>query len=72
LEFEEKLLKELNGFNNLYFPVPEYKYKLHRKEIADEYKYGAGKEKEFLPIYEQLVKEYNIKGGSKNPVLISL
>src|ERR1035437_6861233 len=60
LEFEDKLLKALNVFNNEYFPVPDYKYKLHRKKI-DENKYGAEKEKEFLPIYEQLIKDYNIK-----------
>jgi hypothetical protein len=60
IEFELKLLKELNVFNNKYFPVPEYKYKLHRKEI-DEKVYGKEKEMEFLPIYNQLVEEYNIK-----------
>ena len=50
VEFEEKLLLELNKFNNKYFPVPEYKYKIARKEI-DENKYGCEKEKLFLPIY---------------------
>lgn len=60
LEFEDRLLKELNVFNNKYFPVPEYKYKVKRKEI-DEKKYGKEKEEEFLPIYNNLVKEYKIK-----------
>lgn len=60
IEFEEKLLKELNIFNNKYFPVPEYKYKVKRKEI-DERVYGKEKEEEFLPIYNKLVKDYNIK-----------
>jgi len=59
-EFEEKLLYELAVFNDKYFPVPEYKYKLHRNEI-DEDKYSAEKEKLFLPIYESLVKKYDIK-----------
>ena len=59
-EFEEKLLHALYEFNNKYFPVPEYKYKLQQDEI-DEDKYGAEKEKEFLPIYNRLIKEYNIK-----------
>jgi len=59
IEFEEKLLLELNKFNNKYFPVPEYKYQLRNGEI-EERKYGAEKEKQFLPIYEGLVKEYNI------------
>ncbi len=60
VEFENKLLEELYEFNNKYFPVPEYKYRLLRKEI-NEYKYGAEKEKEFLPIYNKLVKKYNVE-----------
>ena len=60
IAFEEKLLLELNKFNNKYFPVPEYKYKLRNGEI-NEKKYGTEKEKQFLPIYENLVKEYNIQ-----------
>ncbi|MDR3268703.1 MAG: site-specific DNA-methyltransferase [Tannerella sp.] len=60
LEFEEALLQELNKFNNRYFPVPDYKYRLRQGEI-DEARYGAEKEKEFLPIYRNLVTQYNIK-----------
>lgn len=60
IEFEELLLKELSAFNNKYFPVPQYKYKLKRNEI-DEKNYGSEKEKEFLIIYNKLVKKYNIK-----------
>lgn len=58
-EFEEALLKELNIFNNKYFPTPEYKYKLKRGQI-DEEKYAKEKEKQFLPIFNELVKKYNI------------
>ena len=60
LEFEEKLLQSLYEFNNKYFPVPEYKYKVKRNQINEE-KYGAEKEKEFLPVFDKLVKAYNIK-----------
>ncbi|MDO9027649.1 MAG: DNA methyltransferase, partial [Candidatus Roizmanbacteria bacterium] len=60
LEFEKKLLRALYVFNNKYFPVPEYKYKVKRNQINEE-KYGAEKEKEFLPIFNKLVKQYNIK-----------
>ena len=60
VEFDERLLSELNKFNNEYFPVPKYKYQLRNGEI-DEEKYGTEKEKLFLPIYENLVKKYNIK-----------
>lgn len=60
VEFEEKLLRELYNFNTKYFPVPEYKYKLHQGEI-NENQYGSEKEKEFLKIYNKLVTEYQIK-----------
>ena len=60
VEFDEKLLLELNKFNNEYFPVPEYKYQLRNGEINEE-QYGTEKEKQFLPIYKNLVKKYNIK-----------
>lgn len=60
LEFEEKLLQELNVFNNQYFPVPEYKYKVARKEI-DPSIYGEEKAQQFLPIYQKLIKEYGIQ-----------
>ncbi|MBU0701993.1 site-specific DNA-methyltransferase [bacterium] len=60
LEFEEKLLRALYDFNNKYFPVPDYKYNLQRGGVNED-EYGAEKEKEFLPIFNNLVKEYNIK-----------
>jgi DNA modification methylase len=59
LEFEQKLLDALYNFNNKWFPS-DYKYRLERGEI-DENKYGLKREKDFLPIYNELVKEYNIK-----------
>ncbi len=59
-EFEETLLKELYEFNLKYFPVPEYKYRLHRKEILEEV-YAYDKEREFLPTYNKLVKKFNIQ-----------
>lgn len=59
-EFEEKLIEELYVFNNSNFPVPEYKYRVKRKEI-DEKTYGIEKENEFLPIFEKLVTDYEIK-----------
>ena len=59
-EFDEKLTQKLYEFNNLYFPVPEYKYRLHHKEI-NEKEYSAKYEKEFLPIYQELVSKYSIK-----------
>ncbi|MBA3047714.1 site-specific DNA-methyltransferase [Patescibacteria group bacterium] len=58
--FENELLEELKKFNNKYFPVPEYKYKAQRG-IINEVKYGIEKEKEFLKVYQSLIKKYNIK-----------
>ncbi|MBN2213987.1 MAG: site-specific DNA-methyltransferase [Bacteroidales bacterium] len=60
LEFEDKLMQALYEFNNRYFPVPEYKYRLRQGEI-NEKQYGEEKEKEFLPVFQKLVKDYNIK-----------
>ncbi len=59
-EFDEELTEKLNEYNNLYFPVPEYKYRLHQKEI-NEKEYSKKYEEEFLPIYDELVKKYGIK-----------
>jgi DNA modification methylase len=60
LDFEVKLLNDLHEFNNKYFPVPDYKYRLLQGEI-NEKEYGALKEKDFLSTYEKLVKEYDIR-----------
>ncbi|BAV91649.1 DNA methyltransferase [Candidatus Desulfovibrio trichonymphae] len=60
VEFEEKLLRELNAFNNKYFPVQNYIYRL-RNKLINEREYGVEKEKLFLLIYERLVSEYGIK-----------
>ena len=65
IEFEDKLLKTLYQFNNKYFPVPEYKYKVRHGEI-EENSYGIGKEKEFIPIFNKLVQEYNIELKQSN------
>jgi DNA modification methylase len=59
IAFEEALLKELYKFNNKYFPVPEYKYQLRKGEI-DQKHYGFEKEKEFLPVYKKLSRQYGI------------
>lgn len=64
-EFEDRLLEELNQFNNKYFPTPEYKYKV-RNRLIDEKQYAKQKEKEFLPIYESLVREYGIQLNQEN------
>ncbi|MBI4217784.1 MAG: site-specific DNA-methyltransferase [Elusimicrobia bacterium] len=60
VKFESELLNELWKFNNKFFPSPEFRYKVN-KRLVDEDEYGAGKEKEFLPIFSQLVKKYKIQ-----------
>ena len=60
LEFDERLLQELNTFNNEYFPVPDYKFKVSHGEI-DPRVYGEEKAQLFLPIYQRLVEEYGIQ-----------
>jgi DNA modification methylase len=59
-EFEENLSNELSMFNNRYFPAPDFKYKIRNKEL-DENVYGEEKAGLFLPVFERLVKEYDIK-----------
>jgi DNA modification methylase len=58
--FENELLDRLADFNNKYFPSPEFKYKAQRRQI-DEEKYSVEKEKEFLKIYNGLVKKYGVE-----------
>ncbi|MCF7559540.1 site-specific DNA-methyltransferase [Sabulilitoribacter multivorans] len=59
IEFENKLLEKLKEFNNNYFPSPEYKYKVRKKEI-NEKEYGKEKEDDFLKTYNALIEEYSI------------
>ena len=66
IEFEQTLIEKLREFNNKYFPVPEFKYKLKRGFI-DEGKYGQEKERLFLSIYKDLIKKYNVELFKQNP-----
>ena len=59
LDFEEDLSHLLSEFNNTYFPSPDFKYQLERKKF-DELKYSKEKEKEFLKIYNRLLKKHRI------------
>ncbi|MBI4837134.1 MAG: site-specific DNA-methyltransferase [Candidatus Portnoybacteria bacterium] len=59
-DFENELLTRMADFNNEFFPSPEFKYKVQNGQI-NENKYVAEKEKEFLKIYNHLVKKYGIE-----------
>lgn len=65
VEFEERLLEELNKFNSKYFPSPDFKKQVRKKEI-NEREYGKAKEKEFRPIFKKLVEEYSIPLKQQN------
>lgn len=59
-DFEKELTMNLNEFNNLYFPVPEYKYRLQQKTI-NEKEYSMKHEALFLPVYQEIVSKYGIR-----------
>lgn len=59
-EFEQVLGQKLSEFNQICFPNKEFKRKVALKQI-NEKEFGAEKEKEFLPIFKALTKEFNIK-----------
>lgn len=60
LDFETELLAQMANFNNRYFPSPEFKYKVQRGQI-NESVYAREKEKEFLKVYNNLIKKHSIE-----------
>ena len=63
--FEDNLAVILSEFNGTYFPSPEFKYQLERKRV-NEAKYAIEKEKEFLIIYNKLVKKHGVQLHSES------
>ncbi|MBU0999220.1 site-specific DNA-methyltransferase [Patescibacteria group bacterium] len=59
-DFETELLAELSKFNLVNFPGHDFKYKINQGNF-NENKFATEKEKEFLPIYQKLLKKYSIK-----------
>ncbi len=59
-QFEKELLHELNIFNKKYFPSPEFKIKVRKKEI-NEKTYAKKKEEEFLLTFSKLKEKYKLK-----------
>ena len=57
--------QELIRFNNKYFPTPDFKYWIRDGKI-NEYEYGHQKEKDFLTVYNSLVKKFNIELNQHN------
>jgi len=58
--FEKELMDEMYKFNSEYFPSPGFRYEIQQRKI-DESKYAEEKEKEFLKIYNRLVKKYGVE-----------
>ena len=58
-EFEAELLERLYEFNSQYFPSPEFKKRVYRKEV-DEKTYGAEKAQMFLPAFIELAEKYGV------------
>ena len=57
--FEKDIARQLADFNKMWFPSPEFKYRLQRGEIREE-GYVEKKEQEFLQTYNQLAAKYKI------------
>lgn len=66
IRFENELAKELKSFNDQFFPVPDYKYKLNQKLINED-EYGYAQENKFLPVYKALTEKYGIELLAQNP-----
>lgn len=59
-EFDNELSDRLSCFNAEYFPSPEFKLRVRRKQVnANEY--GADKARKFESIFRQLVTKYDVK-----------
>ena len=59
VNFENRLLDKLKIFNGKFFPSPEFKYKVRRKEINEKL-YGKQKSDKFLKLYYKLIDNYKI------------
>lgn len=60
--FDKELKEKLQEFNRKKFPSPEFKKLFRRGKV--ESSYLLEKEREFLKIYEELLRKYNISVGS--------
>ena len=60
VEFETKLTEYLNRYNNKYFPSPEFKIQVRKKEI-DEKSYATNHESIVLKKYKEVIELYDIK-----------
>lgn len=59
-EFENELLAELAKFNNVHFPGYDFKYQLNQGNFNEKH-FSTEREREFLIIYQKLLKKYSIQ-----------
>ncbi len=59
-QFEDELLEELNVFNKMYFPSPEYRIQVRKNEI-NEREYAPLRENQFLDTFKKLQQKYSLK-----------
>lgn len=59
-KFEEELLEELKEFNGRFFPAPQFRHRVRKREI-DEDQYSAEKAAEFLLKYKELLGLHNVQ-----------
>ena len=60
IDFENKLAEFLGAYNDEFFPSPEFKIKIRRKEI-NEKEHTRFHESKVLEKFNELVKEFNLK-----------
>lgn len=60
IDFENRLLEFLNGYNNEFFPSPEHKIKVRTKE-RNEKEYAETHEPKVAEKFKELVAEFNLK-----------
>ena len=60
LLFDAELTDRLKAFNQKYFPSPDYRRAVNQGKIPER-RYAAEKLKEFLPVFDGLVRQYGVE-----------
>ncbi len=64
LEFEKELKQQLEKFNKINFPSPEFKRRFREGLVSNDYL--IEKQNEFLEIYQELIQKYSISLNQGN------
>lgn len=60
LLFDAELADRLKAFNQEFFPSPDYRRNVHQGKIPER-SYAAEKLKRFLPVFDDLVRQYGVE-----------